>query len=447
MKTFFSAVVLAVAACAASTLAGAQILPAEPIDRIIAVVDQDVILQSELDDAVANVQAQYARNPERLPPHDALQRQVLQRLIMQKLELQRADDTGVKVSDADVDQTLGQIAAQNHLGLAQLRGAIEQQGMDYDHFRNQVRDQVVIDRLRQRVVQSRVQVTDAEVDNLLKNGDLKSGELHLGHILVAVPDGATPDVIDQARKKAEDVKQQIDGGMDFTAAAIRYSDAENALDGGDLGWRNDSELPPAFVQMANDMKDGEVSAPLRGPNGFHIIERIGKRDQAAPAIVTEYHARHILIKTSEVVSSDQARQQIEVIRQRIVGGEDFAKVAKETSQDTATANLGGDMGWFPVDGYGAKVAEVIGKLHDNEISEPFQTEVGWHVIQMLGSRTQDKTTQVERQQARQTLMNRKADEEYESFLRQIRGEAYIEVRLPAAGADGAAAASAAPTPG
>ncbi|HET6546107.1 MAG TPA: peptidylprolyl isomerase [Rhodanobacteraceae bacterium] len=438
MKNILTVAAFAFFAFASARPAIAQVLPSEPIDRIIAVVDQDVVLQSELDRAVKNVLAQYAKNPEQLPPRDALEHQVLERLIMQKLQLQRADDTGVKVSDAEVDQSLAQIAENNRMDVSQLRGAIEHQGLDYDQFRSDVRDQLIVQRLRQRVVQSRVQVSDAEVENMLKNGDLNQGQLHLGHILIAVPDGATPDVIEKARLKADDVRKQIDAGMDFSAAAIRYSDAQNALEGGDLDWRNYSELPPAFVDLAKKMQDGDVSPPLRGPNGFHIIKLIGKRDQAAPQIVTEYHARHILIKINDLVSSDQAEQRIADIRKRIVGGEDFAKVAKEVSEDTATANLGGDMGWFPIDGYGTRVGEVIGQMKDNEVSQPFQTEVGWHIVQLLGNRVQDKTTDLQRQQARQTLANRKAEEEYESFLRQIRGEAYIDVRLPAPGSGNAA---------
>ncbi|MGA9341594.1 MAG: peptidylprolyl isomerase [Rhodanobacteraceae bacterium] len=413
--------------------ARAQTLPDEPIDRIVAVVDQDVILKSELENAVDNVVAEYASKPEQLPPRDVLEQQVLQQLIMQKLQLQHAEDNGVKVSDAEVDQALGQIAEQNHMQVDQLRSAIEHQGLDYDQFRQQVRDQVIVQRLRQSVVQNRVQVSDAEIDNLLKHGKVNNDELHLGHILIAVPDGATPDVIDKARKKAEEAKEQIDAGMDFSAAAIRYSDAENALQGGDLGWRSSSELPTAFVDLTKDMKDGDVSPPLRGPNGFHIIKLYGSRNHAGSQMVTEYHARHILIKISDLVSSDQAKDRIDQIRARIVGGEDFANVAKAESQDTATANLGGDMGWFPADGYGTKIADVIAGLSKDQISEPFQTDVGWHIIQLLGSRTQDKGKDLERQQAKQILLNRKADEEYESFLRQIRGEAYIDVRLPGAG--------------
>src|SRR3954471_6302226 len=235
MKNLITAFAFAAAALAAPQLVRAQSLPAEPLDRIVAVVDEDVVLKSELDTQVSRVVAQYANSPQQLPPRDVLEHQVLERLILQKLQLTRADSSGVKGADAEIDQALTGRAAQNKLDLSQLRQAIQAQGMDYEQFRRSVRDELVVSRLRQRVVQSRVQVSDAEVDTLLKNGALHRGQLHLGYILVALPDGATPDQVEAGKKKADETKQQIEGGMDFAAAAIRYSDAPNALEGGDLG--------------------------------------------------------------------------------------------------------------------------------------------------------------------------------------------------------------------
>lgn len=409
----------------------AQAVPIEPLDRIVAVVDENVVLQSELDARVAAVTKQYAANPQQLPPRDILEHQLLDRLILQQLQVARADATGVKVSDAEVDHSLTEIAQQNRLDISQLRGAIEQQGLNYDRFRNNVRDQLLVNRLRQRVAQSRVQVSDAEVDSLIKNGNLHQGELHLGYIVINVPDGATPAEIDSAHAKAEDVKKQIDDGMDFAAAAIRYSNAENALQGGDLGWRSRNQLPPALVDIAEKLHDGETSAPVRGPNGFHLIKLIGKRDQGAQ-MVDEYKARHILVKTSELVSSEQAEKAVEAIRQRIVNGEDFAKAAKDSSQDEATAKLGGELGWFAGTEYGSRVAETVKDMKPGEISQPFQTELGWHILQLEDTRTTDKSGEMQREEAKNILFSRKAEDEYESFLRQLRSEAYVEIRLPAA---------------
>ena len=412
----------------------------EPLDSIVAVVDEDVVLKSELDRQVAAVTAQYASNPQQLPPHDVLERQLLDRLIMQKLQVARAESTGVKVSDAQLDQALTTVAAQNKLDVSQLRGAIEAQGMNYAGFRDNVREQLIVQALRQRVAQSRVQVSDAEVDSLVKNGNLHSGQLHLGYIMINVPDGATPEQIDQAHAKAEDIKRQIDGGMDFAAAAIRYSNAENALQGGDLGWRSANELPPALVDAADKLQEGQTSSPLRGPNGFHIIKLLGKRD-GSTHMVTEYEASHILVKTSELVSSEQAKKKIEDIRRRVVGGEDFAKAAKASSEDEQTAALGGELGWFGDNAYGAQVDEVVKSLKPGEVSQPFQTSVGWHILKLFDVRNTDKAGEMQRDEAKNMLFQRKAEDEYLSFLRQIRSEAFVQVRLPGAEAGTAPSAS------
>lgn len=412
--------------------AHAQLMPSQSLDGIVAVLDEDVILRSELDRAVTTVTAQYAQNPGQLPPRADLERQVLDRLIMMKLQVARADSTGVKLSDAEVDQTVAQIAQQNRLELAQLRQAVQSQGLSWEQFRNNVREETIVQRLRQRVIQSRVQVSDTEIELLLKNGGAERGELRLGHILVTLPDGATPEQIDTAQAKAADVSRQIEGGLDFAAAAIRFSDAPNALDGGDLGWRGVDELPPAFVAAAESLQPGQTATPLRGPNGFHLIKLIEKRT-APPQLVTEFNARHILIKTNEVVSADQAKLRVEQLRERALAGEDFAKLARENSEDGATANIGGDLGWFQINGYGTRVAETLQATTDGQISEPFFTDAGWHVLQRLGSRTEDRTEQAQRDKARQVLGARKGEEEYESFLRQIRSEAFIDVRLPAVG--------------
>lgn len=430
MKPLFLGLAFALLVSALAHHATAATATTEPLDRIVAVVDEDVVLQSELDRDIRRVSQQYAGNPQQLPPRDVLEHQMLDRLILQKLQVARADSTGVKVSDVEIDQALTQIATQNHMELGQLRGAIQQQGLDYDQFRNGVREQLIVQHLRQRVAQSRVHVSDAEIDSLLKNGNLNRGQLHLDYIMINVPDGATPEQIDTARAKADEARKQIEGGMDFAAAAIRYSNAQNALQGGDLGWRGRDELPPALLDAADKLQEGQVSEVLRGPNGFHIIKLLGKRDANAAQLVTEYHARHVLIKPSELVSSDQAEKKATAVRARIAAGEDFAKAAKESSEDEATAQLGGDLGWFPIDAYGPRVAEIIKGMKNGEISQPFQTEAGWHVMQLVDTRSTDKSGELQRDQAKNVLFQRKAEDEYDSFLRQIRSEAFVDIRLP-----------------
>ena len=412
--------------------AGAQMLAKEPLDKIVAVAEDDVILQSELDRAVANVLAQYRQNPQQLPPRDVLERQVLESLIMLRLQVARAKETGIRISDADVDQAVARVAAQNKMDVTQLRANLNRDGMSYDDFRKSLRDQLTVQHMQQRVVQGQANVSDAEVDILLASNSLKAGEVHLQHILLATPNGADAAQIQAAHDKAEKVKQEIDGGMDFTAAAIRYSSGQDALQGGDLGWRRYDEVPEAFADLVEGMQPGQVSQPLRGPSGFHIVKLVDKRADGKQ-VVTEYHARHVLIKTSEVVSSDEALKVATDVRHRIVDNkEDFAAVAKHDSQDATTAGGGGDMGWFPVEQYGTRVAEVVSQLKDGEISEPFQTDAGWHVLQRLATRQQDRTVEMKRDQAREIIRNRKAEEQYENFLRQLRSESYVEVRLPGA---------------
>lgn len=430
MKHFLLALLAASAAAFHAPVALAQAAGSgEPVDGIVAVVNEDIVLRSELDHQIAQVTAQFANNPGQLPPRDVLERQLLDRLILQKLQIAKAADSGIKISDAQIDQTLTQIAGQNHLEVGQLRGAIESQGLDYSQFRSNVRDQLLVQQLRQRIGQSRAQVSEAEVDSLIKNGKVRSGQLHTAHIVINVPEGATPDQIDAARTKADDVVKQIRGGMDFGAAAIRYSNAEDALQGGDLGWRNVNELPPAFIDATEKMQEGEITEPLRGPNGFHIIKLVGKRDGGAQ-MITEYNVQHILIKTSELVSNEQAKQKIEDIRRRIVGGEDFAKAAADYSQEIETARLGGDMGWFPADAYGTKVQGIIDGLKKGEVSQPFEAPPGWHLLKLVDSRQSDKAGEMQRAEAKNMIFQRKAEEEFTSFLRQLRSEAYVEIRLP-----------------
>ena len=290
--------------------------------------------------------------------------------------------------------------------------------------------------LRQRVIQNNVQVSDTEIELLVKNGGARRGELHLGHIQINLPEGASAEQIAAAGAKADDVVRQLREGMDFSAAAIRYSDAQNALEGGDLGWRSYDEVPTAFAEIGDKLQAGEIAPPIRGPNGFHIVKLIEKR-AATTELVTEFHARHILVRTSELVSSEQAEKTVRELRERILAGEDFAKLAKQYSEDGNSADLGGDLGWFALNAYGTKVAEVVSTSADGAISEPFMTDAGWHIMQRQETRTSDKTADAERDKARQTLGTRKSEEEYESFLRQLRADAFIEIRLPgASGASG-----------
>ncbi|TAM60152.1 MAG: peptidylprolyl isomerase [Rhodanobacter sp.] len=401
------------------------------LDRIVAIANDDVILQSDLDDAVRSVQQQYASHPEQLPPMNLLQKQVLDRLILMRLQIQKAQDQGIHVSDAEVDQAVKNVAEQNKVTPEQLQAEIERSGSSFAEFRKQLADQIMVQRLHQSVVHDSVSVTDSEIDNLLKSPSYKSGEVHLAHIQISTPGGADAAAIQASQAKAEQALAAIKGGMDFNAAAIRYSDAPDALDGGDLGWRRLDEIPSAFADAIASMKPGEVSPALRGPTGFHIIKLIAER-QPKRQIVTEYHARQILIKPTELVSSAQAEQKAKDLYTRIVDKhEDFATLAKANSNDDTTANLGGDMGWFQQQAWGPAIAGVLGALKDNEVSKPFQSDAGWHIVQRLGTRQSDLTDQIARNEARQAIGTRKSEQVYNDYLRDMRSNAYIKILVPA----------------
>ncbi|HZW50491.1 MAG TPA: peptidylprolyl isomerase, partial [Rudaea sp.] len=360
----------------------------------------------------ANVLTQYRTNPQQLPPRDVLDHQVLESLIMLRLQVARAKDTGIRVSDADIDQAVQRVAEHNKITVDQLRGSLASEHMSFEDFRNHLRDQLLVQRLQQRVVQGQSNVSDSEIDILLASNSLKSGEVRLRHILIGLPNGADASQIAAARAKADEVKAKIDGGMDFTTAAIQYSSAQDALQGGDLGWRRYDEVPEAFANLVEGMKPGDVSQPLRGPSGFHIVKLVDKRAEGKQ-VVTEYHARHILIKVDELTSSADAKKTIEDIRRRIVDGhEDFAALAKKDSQDPNSASAGGDMGWFPIDQYGSSVATQLATLKSGEISQPFESDLGWHILQLEGTREQDRTKEMKREQARDVIRNRKAEQAY-----------------------------------
>jgi peptidyl-prolyl cis-trans isomerase SurA len=434
-----SALLLLALAAVTALPVQAQLLPqgqtavsgTQSLDRIVAVVDEDVILQSELDEAVRSVKQQYAGNPGQLPPDDVLARQVLDRLVLMKLQVAKAAEQGVRVSNADVDRAVAAVAQQNHLTPEQLQQAVEQSGQSFAAFRNQLGDQVVVQRLHESVVRDSVQITDSEINNLLNSPTYKAGEVHLAHIQISIPAGASAADIQAAQAKAQQAIDAIRGGMDFHAAAIRYSDAQDALEGGDLGWRKMDEIPPAFADTVAGMKPGQVSPALRGPTGFHILKLVGQR---APSrqVVTEYHARQILIRPSELVTNEQAQQKAQDLYNRIVNKhEDFAKLAKDNSKDPTTANAGGDMGWFQRDQWGSTIAQQLSELKEGEVSHPFQSEAGWHIIQLEGTRKSDVTEESERNQARQAIGNRKAEQAYEDFLRQLRADAYVDILVPA----------------
>lgn len=418
------------AASVLSPVVFAQAVPIEKLDKIVAVVDEDVILQSELDRAVSNILAQAQSSGGQLPPRDVIEKQVLERLILTRVQVERASSTGIQVGDSEIDQSVARIAAQNKLTLEQLRTSLERDGFSFDEFRKSMRDELTIQRFRQRYAQSRVQITDTEIDILLASDSLKTGEVRLQHILVGVSDSASPVDVQTAREKAERVVREVSAGtLSFQQAAIKYSEGQQALEGGDLGWRRYEEVPTVFSDLVAGMKKGDVSQPIRGPNGFHIIRIADEREDTSAKAIKEFKARHIVISPSELQTEEQSIARIGKLREQAVAGGDFAELARKYSQDDNTANLGGDMNWFVAGEYGARVTEVVESLKNGEISEPFRTELGWHILKREDSRERDRTEEYLRGQAREAIMRRKAEEEFENYLRQIKAEAYIENRL------------------
>ncbi|HZW18018.1 MAG TPA: peptidylprolyl isomerase [Luteimonas sp.] len=399
----------------------------EPLDSIAAVVDEDVILKSELDLALNNVLAQYAGREDQLPPREILQRQVLERLILLHLQTARAADMGVRVGDSEIDNAVANIAQQNNLTQDQLRQQLANDGMSYDDFRNSLRDEMLSQQLRQRFAQSRISVSDAEVDAALASEN--SEQYHLAHILVSLPDGATPEQISLGQQKVDGIKNLLDKGeMTFAAAAVRYSDSPNALEGGDLGWRSLDEIPAAFATAIRGLQDGQIVGPVRGPSGFQLLQLVEKRsaDESAGAqTVTQYRARHILVRRADEA---EAKALADTLRARIAGGADFAEVAAENSDDAFSKDKGGELGWFTQDQFGPEFGAQVASLQDGQVSAPFKTQAGWHILQREETRQTDVTDDNRRAQMRERIGQRKLEDEWNRFLREMRSEAYVDIR-------------------
>ena len=442
-------VLAAAAACLLPSTASAQ--ATQPIERIAAIVDEDVVLQSELDLAMRNIQAQYAGNEAQLPPRAVLERQVLERLVLTRLQVERARSQGIRPSDQEINQAVSAIAQQNGLSVDGLRQRLASDGMSFDEFRRSLGDEITLQRLRQNFAQSRINVSEAEVDAALSQ-QANSTQYHLAHILVGLPEGATAEQIATGQSKIDGIKSVIERGeLNFSAAAVRYSDSPNALEGGDLGWRSLDEIPSAFAQTITGMQPGQMLGPIRGPSGFQLLQLVDTRNSDAAAgtqTVTEYHARHILARVNDRQDEATARARIDTLRARIAGGADFQDVAREGSEDNNTRGQGGDLGWFPADAFGADFGSQVTALADGGVSQPFRSDAGWHIVQRVAQRQTDLTNENRRAQVRETIGRRKLEEEFNRYLQELRGEAYVVFRSgDRAGSDGDAPAAPAPSGG
>lgn len=405
---------------------------AQPLDRIVAVVNNGVILQSQLEQTMATVAHQITASGGKLPPKEVLEKQVLQRLILNELLVQKAHDNGVRVPDAQVDAAVANVAKQNNMTVPQMQGAMQKQGVDYASFRDQLHDQLLVRAVQQQVMQSNAQASDAEIDNLIASPSFKQGEVHLARILIGLPEGASSEQIAAAKAKADKLESELKAGKSFSALAVSNSSAPEALDGGDLGWRRLDELPPAVQQVVNSLQPGTYTEPLRDASGFTIMKLEGKRTPDTKQIVTEYHARHLMIKPGAALSEQGAKDKITKLYRQIVDNHaDFAALAKQDSDDPTTANAGGDMGWFMQDDWGSQVGKLIAGMQPSQVTPPFESPDGaWHIVQLLGTRQADKTKDLEREQARQAIAARKGQQSYEQFLRDVESSAYISIRVP-----------------
>ncbi len=431
------------AAFLAALLLGSQLLYSAPahaqeaLDKIAAIVDEEIILQSELGRSVANIRGQYASRTEQLPPADVLERQVLERLILIRLQTARATSSGLKISEEEISGAVSNIARQNKMTEDQLRAQLSNEGQSFSEFRNTLRDEMLIQRLRQRFAQGRISVSDGEVDAALAAQGASGAQYRLAHILVALPEGATADQIALGQKKIDGIKNLLDGKeIEFNAAAVRYSDSPNALEGGNLGWRGLDQIPASFAQTVRSMQPGQIIGPIRGPSGFQLIrlEEVRNGAQADAKTVTQYQARHILIRTDDKTSDAAAKAKLETLRARIAGGADFAEIAGKESEDDGSKPRGGDLGWFAQDDFGPEFGTAVTALADGQLSTPIKTQAGWHLIKRIASRQTSATDANRRAQIRESIGQRKLEDEWNRFLRELRGEAYIDIRTGAGAA-------------
>ncbi len=401
------------------------------LDRIVAVVNDDVVLQSELDQEVRSIEQKLAQVGAPDMPGNEIRKQALERLILEKLQLAEAKKTGATVDDETLLRAMNNIAKQNGLSLEELAAALQEQGMSMEEYREELRKEITLQRLRNREVVSRIQVTKAEVDNYLAHAEENPGgrdAYHLRHILIATPDGASSEEIAAARKQAEDILQRLKNGEDFAALATRYSAGQQALEGGDLGWLEAGQVPTLFAKDLATMEKGEVRGPYQAASGFHII-KLEDYKGGDKNIIRQTHARHILIRTDEMTSDQDAKNRLEQLYQRIKGGEDFAALARAHSDDKASAIKGGDLGWVSPGDLVPKFEEVMDALPIGGLSEPFRTQFGWHIVQVLERRDHDATEEVKRDKAKLALRKRKADEALQLYLRKLRDQAYVEIHL------------------
>jgi len=404
----------------------------ELLDRVVAQVDEGVVLQSELDSQMTMISQRLIEQGVELPPDSVLRQQVLERLVLTEIQMQRANDLDIRVSDEQLNGALVNVASRHSIPFNDLPAVLAAEGIEYGAYREEMRREMIMGQLRQRDVESRVNVTPRELDQYLAKQSERldaNAEYELAHILISLPGNATPEQIKTAETKAQDLYRTLLQGADFGQTAVASSESRDALEGGYLGWLKSGEVPTLFADIIPTLGKGQVSEPVRSGSGYHLLKLMGLRG-VEPVIVSQIHTRHILIMTNEILDSESAHKKLQDIRKRIVeDGEDFGAVAKAISDDPGSAAEGGDLGWATRGRFVKDFEDVADTLEENEISEPFKTQFGWHILQLLGKRDHDSTAENRRNQAFQALRQRKVVEQTEIWMRRIRDEAFVEIRL------------------
>jgi peptidyl-prolyl cis-trans isomerase SurA len=433
LKRFFGAAILLTALAGTAHSQSKELSSSGVLlDSVAAVVNDGIVLRSDVETQMEVISARIQQAGQQLPPRNILSQQVLERLVLQELQMQRADRLGIKVADEAVNQALTEVAARNNIKFADLPVALEAQGLDYRDYRDEVRREMIMNTLRQRDVLARVYISPREVEQCVAKRAASPDadkEFNLAHILVATPSSADEKLIAERTARAQGIYERAVNNEDFAQLAITYSDSGTALEGGAIGWRKASQLPSFVAEKIPSMQPGDVTEIIRTPSGLHLFKVLEVRGAQAPALVSQIHVRHILMKPNEVEDDDTIRQKLLQIRERIVQGESFEAIASVTSEDPGSAAEGGDLGWTAATSFVPEFAQQVDALGDNELSQPFRSPFGWHLAQMLGRRTYDASADMTRNRCVSQLREARADEETEIWLRRLRDEAFVEYRM------------------
>lgn len=407
-------------------------LRAETLDRIVAIVEDDVILESELMQEATSVARKLQANHVTLPPSNVLKRQILERMIVQKLQRQIAEKSGAQVSEEMLQNAIAEIAHNNKMTPAQFRANLDKQGINYKQFSQSISNEIIVNQMRSREIGSRIKVTDNEINHYIEtHSNINDNDsYHLGHILIALPETASAKAIQKAKEQAVNIVAKLRKGQDFRELAMSSSDDEQALKGGDLGWRSAGEIPTLFADIVTKMQPGDIAEPIRSPSGFHIVKLLeakGSLKMDEKHSTTKTKARHILIKTNEIINDDEAKKKLLALKQRLKDGDDFAVLARGNSDDKASALKGGDLGWVTPGALVPPFEEAMNRLTLNQVSDPVQTQFGWHIIQVIEREKQDNSTEFKKSKVAEEIRRRKIEEETELWLRRLRDEAYVDI--------------------